>query len=99
MSWLKIANVFFFQWFFVRLTLCKEIKIENYKLLSYDYMSDGSISSRGEGIKVEYSWYSIQGFILPLTGWWSDFIYLTKKSKFIRLTEKSERPLIDIINE
>jgi hypothetical protein len=94
MSWLKIINVFLLQWLFVRLTLCKEIKIEDYKLLSYDLMSDGSMSSRGTGAKIEYSWYSIQGFILPLSGWWSDFIYLTKKNKFIRLTEKIKKPII-----
>jgi hypothetical protein len=26
--------------------------------------------------------WSFQYFILPLTGWWSNFIYLNKKPKF-----------------
>ncbi len=92
MSWIKILNMLILQWFFVRLTICKEIKIENYKLLSFDLMLDGNMASRGTGTKVEYSWYSIQGFVLPLSGWRSDFIYLNKKPFFKMITEKTITP-------
>ena len=85
MCFLKIINVFFLQWFFIRLTKCTENKIENYTLHSYDLMPDGNISSRGTGNIKTYSWYSIQYWILPCTGWWNDFIYLNKEPKFIKL--------------
>lgn len=87
MTLLKAANVLFFQWFFVRLTKCTEKKVEDYKLLSYDLMPDGNISSRGVGSSSTYQWYSIQYCILPCSGWWNDFVYLNKKPKFIRCTE------------
>lgn len=53
--------MYFFQWFFVRLT----------KHLTVDDKCENDIS-----------YYSIQGFILPLTGWWSDYIRLTKPFYF-----------------
>jgi hypothetical protein len=87
MSKLKAVNVFFFQWFFVRLTKCTEKRIENYTLHSFDLMSDGNMASRGTGETKTYQWYSFQYWILPCTGWWSDFIYLNKKPKFIKCTK------------
>ena len=88
MTKLKMINKFFLQWFFVRLTKCREKKVDDYEILSYDLMPDGSISSRGIGKTVTYQWYSIQYFILPTTGWNSDFIFLTKEANFIQLTKK-----------
>lgn len=88
MTILKAANVFLFQWLFIRLTKCQETRIENYKAISYDMMPDGNISARGSGDKNTYQWMSLQLWILPCTGWWNDFIYLNKSPKFIRLTKK-----------
>lgn len=87
MSWLKIVNVFFFQWFFVRLTKCTDKVVTMYTVLSYDMMADGSIGSRGKGITETRSWYSIQGFIVPTTGWGRDFVFLTKEPKFWKVTK------------
>jgi hypothetical protein len=50
-------------------------------------MPNGSISSRGIGNTETHIWYSIQGFILPLTGWWDDFIFVSKKPIFWKLTK------------
>ncbi len=87
MTKLKAANVFLFQWFFIRLTKCSENRIENYTVQSYDLMSDGNISSRGTGKTKTYQWYAFQFWILPCTGWKTNFIYLNKKPKFIKCTK------------
>lgn len=87
-SWLGLVNKLLFQWFFVRLTKCKEKRIEKYTLHSFDLMSDGNMESRGIGETKTYEWYSFQYWILPLTGWKSDFVYLNKKAKFIRVSKE-----------
>lgn len=87
MSWLKFVNLFFFQLFFVRLTKCSEQKVENYTLISFDLTIDG-MSSRGHGTTKTYKWYAIQYWIVPMTGWKTDFIFLNKKPKFIKITNK-----------
>ena len=87
-SWLGLLNKLLFQWFFVRLTRCQEKRIENYTLHSFDLMSDGNIASRGVDETKTYQWYSFQYLILPLTGWKSDFVYLNKKPKFIRVSKE-----------
>jgi hypothetical protein len=88
MTWLKIVNVFFLQWFFIRLTKCSEKVVTNIsKLLSYDLMPEGNISSRAMGTIETHTWYSIQGFIVPCTGWWNDFKYVSKKPLFWKITK------------
>jgi len=90
MTKLKTINIFFFQWFFVRLTKCSEKRITNYKLISFDLMPDNSIGSRGVGQIKHFQWYCIQYWILPLTGWKTDFIFLYKEPKFIKITKEKE---------
>jgi len=87
MTPLKAANVFFFQWFCIRLTRCLDSRVENYQATSYDLMPDGNIGSRGTGKTVTYQWYSLQFWIVPCTGWWSDFVYLNKKPTFLKITK------------
>ena len=89
MSKLKAINIIL-QFFFIRLTKCSEKVVGDYKVISYDMMPDGSVSSRGIGNTITYEWYSLQYFILPLTGWWSDFIYLSKTAKFIKCTKRKQ---------
>lgn len=88
MTKLKAANVFFFQWFFIRLTKHIDKRVTDYVLQSIDLMQNGSYASRGTGKIKAFQWYSIQYWILPLTGWWSDFVYLNKSPKFIKLTKE-----------
>jgi hypothetical protein len=82
---IKIINVIFFQWFFVRLIKKQEKIIENYTLQSYDIMADGNISSRGVGKIKVYQYYGLQYWILPCSGWWNDLIYLNKKTNIIKI--------------
>ena len=84
-SCLGLVNKLLFQWLFVRLTKHQEKVITKYNLHSVDV----SIGIRGftEDI-VTYQWYSIQYWVLPLTGWKTDYIYLNKKPNFIRVSKK-----------
>lgn len=86
MTWLKFINLFFLQWFFIRLTKCSKKVVKDYKIISYDMMADGSMSSRGTGTTATHTWYSLQGFIVPCTGWWNDFKFVSKKPKFWQIT-------------
>lgn len=74
MTWLKAINVFILQWFFIRLTR----HTQNVTRIA---TSDFSITR-------SYQWYSIQYWILPVTGWGNEFIYLNKKPKFIKCSKK-----------
>lgn len=90
MTKLKFINKFILQWFFIRLTKCikKVDKVDKYlSCTSCDTMRDGGVSARGFGKFTEYYWYSIQGFIVPTTGWNSDFKIIGKRF-FIKLTKK-----------
>lgn len=94
-SWLKITNIFL-QLFFVRLTKCIDYKIEDYKLLSFDMMEDGSMSPRGVGRSVKYEWYSLQYFVVPFSGWKYNYSYLGKEPGYIRLTK---RKIVEPLNK
>lgn len=87
MSWLMTVNVFFFQWFCIRLTKhCERLIFPKDEII---YITGVSYSARDIDLEfVVKQYYSIQGFILPCTGWWSNYIYMTKKPFFIRITKK-----------
>jgi hypothetical protein len=85
MTKLEFANKAFFQWVFVRLTRCQQKVITEFK------MHEISITPNGykPGGKVEYrteQWYSLQGWIIPLTGWRNDFKFIGKQW-FIKITK------------
>lgn len=86
---LELINKAILQWFFIRLVICQEKIVENYTLHSYDLMSDGKISSRGIGEIKTYQWYELKYWILPLSGWKNDIIFLNKKQRAIKLSKKS----------
>ena len=56
MTWLEIINRVLLQWLFIRLTRNEIHEIKDFKLKAVN-----------KGYK-RY-WYSIQGFIIPTTGW------------------------------
>lgn len=60
MTILKAVNVFFFQWFFVRLTRCTEERVESYSLNSFHIVLNNGISSEGIGEIIKYQWYTFQ---------------------------------------
>lgn len=84
MSWIKFLNVFILQLFFIRLTRCSQNIITEFKIDSYNLTPDG-ISSRGVGKSETKTWLSIQGIIIPFTGWNNDFIYIGKP-RFLRIS-------------
>ena len=79
---MKLLNIFIFQWFFVRLTRFEKQKIKNYIFESFDLMG----GSRGRVEFKTYYWYSIQYWIVPCTGWFNDFIYLSNR-RFWRISK------------
>lgn len=89
MTKLKFINVFILQWLFIRLTRCRETIVIEANVLSYDLMPDGNISARGIGKTKTLEWYSIQGLIIPTTGWVGDFKRIGRPF-FLRLTKKKE---------
>jgi hypothetical protein len=88
MTILKAINVFLLQWFFIRLTKHQSQVVENYKLTGFDYVEENLVSSSGTGKIIIKEWYSIQYCIIPLTGWWSNYVFLTKEAKFKPITKK-----------
>lgn len=87
MSLLGLSNRIIFQWFCVRLTKHQEERIESFNFASIDLIDNGSFASRGTGKTVKYQWYSIQYWIVPTTGWNSDYKYINGKPKFFRITK------------
>jgi hypothetical protein len=90
---LKLVNVIFLQWFFIRLTRCESKLIEKFEPHSVSIMPGGGASLAGivTGYK-KLQWYSIQGFIVPCTGWCGSFKYL-KGPFFWRVTKQKEMPI------
>lgn len=88
MSKLKFINVFLLQWFFVRLTRCQERVVTEFDMYEISLMPDGSFAPGGRAKYKTYQWYSIQYWIIPCTGWWSDFKYVGGKHKFWKLSAK-----------
>lgn len=87
-SLLEAVNVFFFQWFFVRLTKCREKVVHEFKLESVNLIQNGTWSLGGNGKYTTYEWYAIQYWILPFSGWYNRFVVLSKECKSIRITKK-----------
>ena len=87
MTILAILNMVLFQWFCIRLTRCKKTEIGKYKLIGHKRMINGDIATIGDCEVKVYQWYSIQFWILPLTGWFNNFIYLNGSPEFIKLTK------------
>ncbi len=91
MTKLEFANKFFFQWLFIRLARCEQNYILQFDINSVNMMPDGSASVGGQVKENQvYQWYCIMGFILPLSGWSNDYIYLWKFTK--RITSKKLIP-------
>jgi hypothetical protein len=89
MSWLGLFNRIVLQWFFIRLTKCSEKRIEEFNLQSYDLMPDGNISSRGTGKVNNYQWYSIMYWVVPFSGWDSNFKYINDEQKLKKYQKKN----------
>ena len=82
---MKIINILLLQWLCVRLTKC--VTKYHVEIISVNLMSDGSVSMKckDNGIHDRH-WFAIQYWILPMSGWHNDFVFINKKPKFIKLT-------------
>lgn len=77
MSWLKFVNVFFFQWFFIRLARCTGTakRISDIKFgWDNSQLDTGDSEIRVYYTQKAYRYYGIYGFVLPLTGWYNNYI-------------------------
>jgi hypothetical protein len=86
---LGLLNFCLLQFFFIRLTRCERKVITKFDLESIDLMPGGVFvpSGRVREFEIE-SWYAIQYWIVPFTGWSSDFVYLGRKG-FIHFNKKN----------
>lgn len=86
---MKVLNKIFLQWFFIRLTKNTTKIIDEFDMTEIS-LAYGTGHAMGGAIKryhIEY-YYSIQGWIVPLSGWTTAFNYLGKKSPwFIKITK------------
>lgn len=89
-SWLGLANRIILQWFFIRLAKQQDEVVTEYTMHAVSMMPGGQFSTMGVGKKEKQYWYSIMYWVVPLTGWSTDYIYLnkSKEAEFVNLTKK-----------
>lgn len=85
MTKLEFVNKVFFQWFFVRLTRCQQRVITEFKITEISIVPGGYAPGGDAKYKTE-QWYSLQGWIVPITGWGNDFKFIGKRW-FIKITK------------
>ena len=79
MTKLALLN-YIVQFFFIRICKHETKVITGFKMTSANFTNKGvSIGGDGYKYRIEYQ-YSIMYWIMPLTGWWSDYIYVGTKS-------------------
>ena len=98
MTRLQWWNVFFFQWFFVRLTRVSEKKtvIIDCKLTDVSLLSDGGVSYGYRDLKYQEQivrWWSIMAFVLPMTGY--DGYKYIGPVRYWRISRKVSSPTIN----
>lgn len=88
MSILEFSNRFFFQWFFVRLTRCKQRVVDEIDMTHVSFLPNGNHGIGGYIVKAHTEeWYSFQGWIVPMSGWGTDFKYFGKTNWFKKMTK------------
>ncbi len=87
-SWLYLLNVLLLQWFFIRLTKCIDNEIVEMNMTSISLMPDGGMSAGGTVKRQKVMWWAIQYWIIPLTGWRSNFIFVGKGPRFKKVSSK-----------
>lgn len=79
MTWLKFVNVFFFQWFFIRLVRCTGTDRRVFDInfgWNNNQIDINDIEIRVYWLEMKYKYFGIYGFVLPLTGWYNDYTIL-----------------------
>jgi hypothetical protein len=78
---LRITN-YILQIFFIRLTKCSNTVVRDVRVWLIPSLvdkCDGQISHKE-------TWYAIQGWVVPFTGWNTDFKYIGKRF-FVKITK------------
>ena len=76
---LKWANIFLFQWFFIRIVTTERKIFNEFKLKEISLLPAGNIGMGGTGKPIIKRQYRIIGFILPFTGLVKgDYKYVSK---------------------
>jgi hypothetical protein len=78
MTKLEFVNKVFLQWFFIRMTRCQRKVFTEFKMYEISIVP-GGYAPGGTGKYKTEQWDSIQGWIIPLTGWSTDFKFLGKR--------------------
>lgn len=85
MTLLKFINVFFLQWFFVRLTICTQKEVTNFELTGVSIGPNGISTSGKVNAYRTKQWMSLMYFVVPCTGWWKPFVGVGK-IKYLKLS-------------
>lgn len=82
LTWLGALNFIVLQWFGVRLAKCYENRQRFVRATHLSHLPDGSISL---GYQCDHErvfvGYRLLRWIVPLTGWWSDFRWIGARPK------------------
>lgn len=90
MSLLGISNKYFLQIFFIRLTKVEYWEVREMKLYECSVLPDGNAGigfNRLKGNKIRF--WAIMYWVVPFTGWNTDFRFLGKGRKLWRITKKN----------
>lgn len=88
MTKLFFLNYFILQLFFIRLTRNTQRVIDDIDIHEVSLLRDGGCGIGGVIRKSHVEqWFSIQYWVIPFTGWNTDFKYLNGKASFLPLSK------------
>lgn len=81
MTWLGALNFLVLQWFGVRLARVMAVQVKSEVVVNAWLSSAGASvgSTACLGKKVQIGWKLLR-WIVPLTGWWSDYRWIARRS-------------------
>lgn len=87
LTWLGFLNFVVLQWFGMRLGKCFELRERFVRATHLSYTPDGGISmgyqcdeQSARDVERVFVGYRLLRWIVPLTGWWSDFVYIKRRT-------------------
>ena len=94
-TWLWFVNRWVFQFFCIRLTKNFNYEVKSFDLEQVSLVPSGGMSIGGSIRDSEVtSFWSIQYFVVPLTGWDNgQMLYLTNKPKYLKLTKAKKHEI------
>jgi hypothetical protein len=94
MTWLGFFNYFVLQWFFIRLARVK--RVVDYELDHIAFLPDREIESSGRAITKTK--YKILKWIVPLSGWETDYKYIKIRKSKIKKEKLSSSIYMEEVN-